>query len=69
MSLPMQQHLGHDLCCAGQPPNVSYSSAYSVDRRKVSWEAYDSKLRGYGILVKARNSLVFQVLCWWLVPA
>ena len=47
--------------CAGQPPNVKYNSTYSVDGRRSSWEGYDSKLRGYGILVKAKNSLVFQV--------
>ena len=45
----------------GQPPNVKYNSTYSVDGRRSSWEGYDSKLRGYGILVKAKNSLVFQV--------
>lgn len=39
-----------------------YSSQYRVNGTTVSMEAYNKKLESYGILVKARNFLVFQVL-------
>lgn len=32
-----------------------------INDRTVPWEAYSTKLAGYGILVKVRNFLVFQV--------
>ncbi|KAL0561481.1 hypothetical protein IC582_001909 [Cucumis melo] len=35
-------------------------SEYRVDGKSVSWDEYNSKLRSLGILVKARNFLVFQ---------
>ncbi|GJN31482.1 hypothetical protein PR202_gb19887 [Eleusine coracana subsp. coracana] len=35
-------------------------SEYSIDGCVVSWEEYDARLRSLGILVKARNFLVFQ---------
>ncbi|KAL6658112.1 hypothetical protein ACP70R_003698 [Stipagrostis hirtigluma subsp. patula] len=35
-------------------------SEYRVDGRVVAWEDYDARLRSVGILVKARNFLVFQ---------
>ena len=46
---------------AGLPPNVTHSSVYRISGRQSSWEAYDKELRRFGIFVKARNSLVFQV--------
>jgi structural maintenance of chromosome 1 len=36
-------------------------SEYQIDNRTVSWEEYNAKLKSFGILVKARNFLVFQV--------
>jgi structural maintenance of chromosome 1 len=36
-------------------------SEYRIDGRLVSWDDYNAKLRSLGILVKARNFLVFQV--------
>lgn len=36
-------------------------SEYCVDGRLVTWDDYNAKLRSLGILVKARNFLVFQV--------
>lgn len=39
----------------------SYQSQYKIDNRTVSWDAYNNKLKSFGILVKARNFLVFQV--------
>ena len=41
---------------------TSGGSEYRIDDRVVSWEEYNGKLRSIGILVKARNFLVFQVL-------
>uniref|UniRef100_A0A0A9E2E7 RecF/RecN/SMC N-terminal domain-containing protein n=1 Tax=Arundo donax TaxID=35708 RepID=A0A0A9E2E7_ARUDO len=35
-------------------------SEYRIDGRQVSWDDYNAKLRSLGILVKARNFLVFQ---------
>lgn len=40
-----------------------FTSQYRVNDRNVTWDAYNAKLEGFGILVKARNFLVFQV-CW-----
>lgn len=40
---------------------ATYSSVYKINDRVVSWDAYCKKLAGYGILVKVRNFLVFQV--------
>lgn len=39
----------------------SGSSEYRVDGTTVTWDIYNAKLRDLGILVKARNFLVFQV--------
>lgn len=38
----------------------AYSSVYKLDGRIVSAEAYNQRLESYGILVRARNFLVFQ---------
>ena len=40
--------------------DATYSSQYRIDGRVVTWEAYKDKLGTFGILVKARNFLVFQ---------
>jgi len=40
-----------------------YVSQYAVDDKTVTWGAYEDKLKSFGILVKARNFLVFQVRC------
>ncbi|RCV31459.1 hypothetical protein SETIT_6G179100v2 [Setaria italica] len=37
-------------------------SEYRIDGRLVTWEDYNAKLRSLGIIVKARNFLVFQEL-------
>lgn len=37
-------------------------SEYRVDGRVVTWDEYNGKLKSIGILVKARNFLVFQVI-------
>ena len=41
--------------------DATYQSQYRIDDRVVTWEAYKNKLGTFGILVKARNFLVFQV--------
>ena len=41
--------------------DATHSSQYRIDGRVVTWEAYKDKLGTFGILVKARNFLVFQV--------
>lgn len=38
------------------------SSEYRVDGKVVNWDEYNGRLRSLGILVKARNFLVFQVI-------
>lgn len=38
----------------------TYTSQYAINERTVSWAAYEEKLKTFGILVKARNFLVFQ---------
>ena len=39
----------------------AYTSHYRIDGREVRWDAYNARLQSYGILVQARNFLVFQV--------
>lgn len=39
----------------------AYQSVYKINDRTVTFEAYAERLSSYGILVKARNFLVFQV--------
>lgn len=34
--------------------------AFTLGRNKVTWDAYEKRLRDIGVLVKARNFLVFQ---------
>lgn len=38
------------------------ASEYRIDDKVVSWDEYNNKMRSLGILVKARNFLVFQVI-------
>jgi hypothetical protein len=38
----------------------TYASQYKLDGRNCTWDAYTQRLESYGILVKARNFLVFQ---------
>jgi structural maintenance of chromosome 1 len=45
----------------GASPDAAYQSQYRLNDRTVSWEAYNAKLKSFGILVQARNFLVFQV--------
>lgn len=45
----------------GGTDEANYVSVYKVDDRVVTWDAYAQRLGAYGILVKARNFLVFQV--------
>lgn len=42
-------------------PDANYASVYKVNDKTVSWDAYCQKLGTFGILVKVRNFLVFQV--------
>jgi energy-coupling factor transporter ATP-binding protein EcfA2 len=42
-------------------PDGACTSVYKINDRTVSWEAYSDKLGSFGILVKVRNFLVFQV--------
>ena len=45
-------------------PNRSsdgFTSSYAIDEQTVTWTKYEEKLKSFGILVKARNFLVFQV--------
>lgn len=40
----------------------SGGSEYRIDGKIVTWDEYNAKLKSLGILVKARNFLVFQVI-------
>jgi hypothetical protein len=46
---------------SGADPDAAYQSVYKIDDRTVTWDAYAARLGAFGILVKARNFLVFQV--------
>lgn len=39
----------------------SGTSEYRINNKTVTWDVYNNTMRGLGILVKARNFLVFQV--------
>lgn len=41
--------------------DATYASQYKINNKTISWDAYNNKLKSYGILVQARNFLVFQV--------
>ena len=36
--------------------------SYRINNREVSWADYDAQLKEIGVLTKARNFLVFQVM-------
>jgi structural maintenance of chromosome 1 len=38
--------------------------SYRINDQEVTWEAYDKRLKDIGVLTKARNFLVFQVLAY-----
>lgn len=46
---------------SGASSDAAYQSQYRLNDRTVSLEAYNNRLKSYGILVQARNFLVFQV--------
>lgn len=46
----------------------SGGSEYRIDGKVVTWDEYNAKLKSLGILVKARNFLVFQVSNLFLLP-
>ena len=39
----------------------NYVSVYAINEATVTWAGYEEKLKSFGILIKARNFLVFQV--------
>ena len=39
----------------------NYVSVYAINEATVTWASYEEKLKSFGILIKARNFLVFQV--------
>lgn len=45
---------------------AGYQSVYRINDRHVSWDAYCQRLGTFGIRVKVRNFLVFQVRGWLL---
>jgi structural maintenance of chromosome 1 len=47
---------------SGAEVDGPYQSVYKINDRTVSWDAYCQKLSSFGILVKVRNFLVFQVV-------
>jgi len=46
---------------SGGSSDGAYQSQYRINDKTVTWEAYNNRLKSYGILVQARNFLVFQV--------
>ena len=54
-------HFARHLNPSSSDPNSSYQSVYKMNDRTVTWEEYNAKLTSFGILVKVRNFLVFQV--------
>lgn len=41
--------------------DATFQSQYKLNSKTVTWEAYNTQLKQFNILVKARNFLVFQV--------
>jgi hypothetical protein len=56
-------HFSRVIQPSSSDPTATYSSVYKINDRVVTWDAYSKRLAGYGILVKVRNFLVFQVCC------
>ncbi|KAK9820343.1 hypothetical protein WJX72_009251 [[Myrmecia] bisecta] len=53
-------HFSRVITPSGASAEATYQSQYKINERNVSWDAYNKKLQSFGILVKARNFLVFQ---------
>ena len=45
----------------GASSDASFHSQYRISDKTVTWDAYNNRLKSYGILVQARNFLVFLV--------
>lgn len=54
-------HFTRAIVPSNSTAEASYQSQYKINDRNSNWEAYNNKLKSYGILVQARNFLVFQV--------
>ena len=54
-------HFTRAIAPSGGGADATYASVYKIDDRAVTWDAYAARLAGFGILVKVRNFLVFQV--------
>lgn len=54
-------HFSRVIQPSGSDSGTTYTSVYKINDRVVTWDAYSKRLAGYGILVKVRNFLVFQV--------
>ena len=54
-------HFSRVIAPSSAAPDATYTSQYKIDDRTVSADAYNRKLESFGVLVKARNFLVFQV--------
>jgi structural maintenance of chromosome 1 len=54
-------HFTRAIIPSGATAEATYHSQYKINDRNVTWDAYNSRLKSYGILVQARNFLVFQV--------
>ena len=57
-----QTHFSRVIAPSSSSTGATYASQYKINNRNVTSEAYNKKLESFGILVKARNFLVFQVL-------
>lgn len=56
-------HFSRVITPSGTSADATYTSQYKIDDRNVLWDVYNNKLKTFGILVKAKNFLVFQVCC------
>ena len=54
-------HFVRGIVSSSAAEDATYQSQYKINDRIVSLDAYTTKLKTFGILVKARNFLVFQV--------
>lgn len=54
-------HFTRAIVPSSSSADSTYQSQYKINDHNVSWEAYNNKLKNFGILVQARNFLVFQV--------
>lgn len=56
-----EMHFSRVIQPSSADADATYSSVYKINDKVVTWDAYSKKLAGFGILVKVRNFLVFQV--------